>query len=76
MTSPVLLYIDLTVGPVPQGLVGDSASRSDRVRDTAFRLMLGERCGRCNRDLVEHHWQIVDTGDPEQDGVIDCGLAS
>lgn len=46
-----------------------------------FRGSAGERCGRCNRDLPVHVWQLVDTDPVEetlvmQRGVVDCEVAS
>lgn len=32
-------------------------------------------CGRCNRLLAEHHWQLVDEKVTEQGGVINCAGA-
>jgi hypothetical protein len=44
-----------------------------------FRAQTGERCGRCNRVLPVHVWQLVDTEPAEeayvmQRGVVDCGI--
>ncbi len=58
-------------GPVPSELAG--AWTEQRRREFAFSSTPGY-CGRCNRDLSEHRWQIVDPDEPEQGGVLDCAV--
>ncbi len=36
----------------------------------------GPRCGRCNRLLHHHLWQLVDPDLAEQGGVMDCETAT
>lgn len=70
MTKPIELRIDLDCGEAPPPL---ARAYRDHIVATAFAALPGW-CERCNDDLSEHHWQVVDETTDEQGGVIDCAL--
>ena len=67
------LYINLSNG-IPAPLARAYAGATV---ETAFRLKPdGDRCGRCNNDLREHWWQLVDPDQADQNGVFDCEVTA
>nr|WP_221374507.1 hypothetical protein [Actinoplanes polyasparticus] len=69
----MILFVDPSHGPAPFAL---SLAFATRTQNMPFHLLPADthRCGRCNRDLRQHWWQVVDEATDEQGGVIDCAL--
>jgi hypothetical protein len=71
----ILLYRNLiqlcraAVG-LPGALLSRPRQQSQAVNITSANS--ATRCGRCGRDFFQHLWILIDSDNPEQDGVIDC----
>jgi len=70
--------IQILHDPANGPLSGVITWRSETPTVVDFLSVPGQRCGRCNRPLARHVWQLVDTHPADeslvmQRGVVDCG---